>query len=91
MSQHSGCSALCDGYALGCGSRRGPFAAACTLLQPHDFRQHIFRLSFHFQVCQVAVLMVFDAQFVLHSIEHVQHPCQLVFGQQLLKYREDSI
>jgi hypothetical protein len=26
--------------------------------------------------------MVFDGHFVLNDIEHLQHPCQLMFGQQ---------
>ena len=61
---------------------RGLFFAERPLMKARDFRQHIFGLGFHFKVRQVAVLMIHDPQFVLNRIEHLQHPGQLMFGQQ---------
>jgi hypothetical protein len=53
-----------------------------SLLKALDFRQHIFRLGFHLEIGKLAGLMVINAQFALKGIEHLQHPSQLMLGQQ---------
>ena len=40
-------------------------------MQPFDFSQYLFRLGFHFKVCQITVCMVYDTQLVLDGIQHL--------------------
>ncbi len=42
-----------------------------TCVQTLDFSQYIFRLGFHFKVCQFTVLMIHDTQLVLNGVQHL--------------------
>jgi hypothetical protein len=58
-----------------------PFAEF-NCLKAVDLSQYIFRLGFHFKICQFTILMIHDIQLVLDGVQHLQYACQFMFGKQ---------